>query len=216
MNQREDMKWLDRLDHIVYCTNDFQQSIDDFEDWTGVRPTIGGKHLNQGTKNALVRIGERAYFEILAIDQENTSIKPPRWMGIDLIDKPKITRWAINSNNIRTDADLLNNYKSDISEIIEGKRQTPSGDWLQWKMTKPAASPEVEVMPFLLDWSDSEYHPCDRMGQKISVLNLTLYHDHPNSVQDHIIQLNIDPPIQSKQPRIRINLKTPKGIIAID
>ena len=40
---------------------------------TGVAPQPGGKHVAMGTHNALLRLGERVYLEIIAIDPEARS-----------------------------------------------------------------------------------------------------------------------------------------------
>ncbi len=62
------------LDHILYAVPDLQKGIDDFEKLTGVRPVYGGKHLNLGTHNALVSLGEEVYFELIAPDPSRKNI----------------------------------------------------------------------------------------------------------------------------------------------
>jgi len=45
-----------KLDHIVYCVPDLEEAIDFFNQKLGVTPLVGGRHLLQGTKNALIKI----------------------------------------------------------------------------------------------------------------------------------------------------------------
>ena len=59
------------IDHIVYCVQDLDAAMDWFEDQTGVRPEFGGYHTTQGTKNALVGLGEDRYLEFLAVDSKS-------------------------------------------------------------------------------------------------------------------------------------------------
>ena len=85
-----------RLDHLVYCVpGTLDDAIDRFAKKTGVRPALGGQHNGLGTHNALVALGNGAYFEILARDPAQPT--PARtWMGIEqLCDKPMMTAWAV-------------------------------------------------------------------------------------------------------------------------
>ena len=143
-----------QIDHIVYCVSDLKAAVDYFESLLGIRPIIGGSHQSKGTKNALLNLGNQSYLEILSIDEENVNFTGNRWMGIDLIDGPKITRWSIKSKNLEEDSRILNDYSSALSHISKGSRMTRKGDLLSWKMILPASSPEVEIMPFMTDWSD--------------------------------------------------------------
>ena len=88
-----------KIDHIVYAVPDLSAACDELEELLGVRPIFGGYHDSQGTKNALLNLGNQCYLELLAVDEANTKIEAPRWMGVDLIQHPRITRWAIKSDN---------------------------------------------------------------------------------------------------------------------
>jgi len=41
-----------KIDHLVYCVLDLDSAIEQLYDEIGVRAIVGGRHLNQGTKNA--------------------------------------------------------------------------------------------------------------------------------------------------------------------
>ena len=59
------------IDHIVYCVPDLENGIDYIEELLGIRPVFGGRHLSNGTKNALLNLGDNCYLEILAVDDES-------------------------------------------------------------------------------------------------------------------------------------------------
>ena len=206
-----------KIDHIVYCTHDLNASLDYFENELGVRPAIGGKHLTKGTKNALLNLGEACYFEILAIDHDNTKIKGPRWMGIDLITEPMITRWAIKSDDLAFEKDVLEKYNPNLGTFSKGERETQDGTILSWQMLLPIENPKIELAPFVLDWSQSEYHPTDQLKQECSLesiqflkakenekIQLCFHELFPNS---HLAEADKD--------QIKISIKGPKGTLYI-
>ena len=116
-----------QIDHIVYCTTDLEAAVDYFETLFGIRPSIGGTHPSKGTKNALLNLGNQCYLEILAIDEKNVTFSGTRWMGIDLLQGPKITRWSLKSEDLKEDSGILKKYSSNLSYISEGSRMT--GEW---------------------------------------------------------------------------------------
>jgi len=114
------MKTRKEIDHLVYCVFDLGQTMDRVEKQLGVRPQFGGYHKTQGTKNALLRLGEDCYFELLAIDNDNEDIKPPRWMGVDLLSREKITRLAVKSNSLENDSQFLRTINPEMA-LINGE-----------------------------------------------------------------------------------------------
>ncbi len=78
------------LDHVVWAVPNLQMGIEAFEQLTGVNPVKGGVHPDYGTHNALVRIGEKSYLELLAPLRNAQSC----WMKLDKIKITEIIRWA--------------------------------------------------------------------------------------------------------------------------
>ncbi len=170
------------LDHLVYCVPNLEQSMQEFSDTIGVIPVIGGRHLTKGTKNALFKLGERCYFEILAIDEDNSEVAMPRWMGIDLISKPKLTRWAISSEDIIADQKLIKAFNPQLAQMEEGQRRLLDDGLLKWNMLLPQAEPLVELVPFVIDWSSSPYHPAERLSEsQAAILSITFTHSREDN-----------------------------------
>lgn len=204
------------IDHIVYAVPNLEKAIDDLEKELGVRPTFGGYHTTQGTKNAVLNLGNQCYLEILAADEENTNISPPRWMGIDLIQASKITRWAIKSANLAQDSIFLSQYQSDMGKIKGGQRKLSNGGQLTWKMIMPLASPEVEISPFMVDWQDSELHPTQQMEQHCELIGLEFTHPEPNSLSKVLDQLFLDlDVVKGDKISIMAKIKCPNGIVIL-
>lgn len=211
------MKVVRQIDHIVYAVPNLAEAINWFENISGVRPTIGGKHANQGTKNALVNLGDGCYLELITVDDENTHINAPRWMGVDLLDGPsKTSRWSLKSDELERDSQIIKAYNPEMGVIHQGQRKTTSGQLLSWQMTLPLAQPQVELVPFMTDWQYSDFHPTDKMEEQCQLIALHLYHPHPAAIQPTIDALGLDMKVEkSVRIAIELSLGTPKGVVRI-
>ncbi len=56
------------LDHIMLAAPDLEAAVADFEQRTGVRPSEGGRHPGQGSRNVLATLGNGCYLEIIGPD----------------------------------------------------------------------------------------------------------------------------------------------------
>jgi hypothetical protein len=205
------------IDHLVYTVPNLEAAIDDLEAKLGIRPVFGGYHDTQGTKNALVNLDKGAYLEILAADDGNTAISPPRWMGVDCLTGARMTRWAIKSDDLLTDSKMLQAYDKAMGTIFGGSRQTASGGWLRWEMILPTAEPEVEIVPFMVDWRKSEIHPHDVLpNMGCSLVELYATHPEPATLQPLLAQLGVKiRVVDGAQVGLRMKIKCPNGIIEL-
>lgn len=205
-----------KVDHIVYGVHDLDKSIQTFAEKYGMQATVGGQHLHQGTKNALINLGEQCYLELLAVDKQNVSVTKNRWMGIDLLTSEKMIRWALHSDNLSEDRCILEKYNDQLGQVKTGMRQRPNKGDLSWKLTMPLSTPEVEVVPFLIDWSESSAHPTDAMSQQGQLLEIKLFHPDPNSILNCLKDLQIDVHIyKSQEARISAVIQGPNEIFEI-
>ena len=201
------------LDHFVYCVPSLKQGISQVEQLTGCKPKYGGRHLDRGTHNYLMKLNHASYFEILAIDPDNHDISPPRWMGIDHVQSPRITRWAIKSKDIEQQATILKNYRQELGQIKNGTRKKSDGTYLKWRLTDPLDHPKIEVAPFLLDWQNSN-HPSEDLNEECKLESIQIFHPNPAKIEALFVQLDIDLPIlKADEPRIQVQLATPNGLV---
>lgn len=157
------------------------------------------------------------YLELLAVDNTNTEIKPPRWMGIDVLKKSRITRWALKSDNLVGDSHILKAHNSDMGEIKGGSRNTSKGALLKWEMIMPLPEPEVEILPFIVDWSQSETHPHNELPEmNCQLVELYATYSIPKFYDAILQQLNFDLKIENKtETSINALIKCPKGLVVI-
>lgn len=205
-----------KIDHLVYCVHNLEDGINFFKDNYGMQAVVGGKHLNEGTKNAIINLGNKCYLEILAIDEENTNHTKDRWMGIDQLTTSKTTRWAIKSTNLEVDKQVLLKYNNQLGNIENGLRKRPDNNNLTWKLTKPLSHPEVEVVPFLVDWSDSDSHPTDGLPVFGSLLDIVLGHSNPEKVGACLYGLDVNILVKSSDKSfIKVVIDGPQGLFEI-
>lgn len=205
------------IDHIVYCVPNLEEAIDHIDNVLGCRPQIGGKHVNNGTKNALLNLGNQCYFEILAIDEDIKNFGGARWMGIDMITKPRITRWALKSEDIQADKNILSLYNHNLCHESQGERVTDEDTILNWKMLVPQSSPLVELAPFFLDWSDSDQHPTAMLQEECSLEYIEFKKTKENTkIQSCFNALFTEYTFdESDQDHILISIKGPKGTLQL-
>ncbi|MEO0331694.1 MAG: VOC family protein, partial [Bacteroidota bacterium] len=184
------------------------------EQQSGIRPVFGGYHTTQGTKNAVVNLGKTSYLEFLAVDEENHQVPPPRWMGVDLITTPKITRWSLKSSDLKKDSEVLKKYNEDLGVVKGGQRKMTNGKLLTWEMAMPLAEPAVELIPFLTDWQHSDAHPSDQLPEQCSLLRISA--THPNSDSLYPVLNHFYPELdiaQADQVSLSIDIQTPNGVV---
>lgn len=205
-----------KVDHIVYAVPNLAAAIQHIESKFGVAPVIGGVHPTQGTMNALLNLGDGCYFELLAIDPNNSQITPPRWMGIDLIQAAQITRWAVQSEDMASDGATLQAYHPKMGQVTGGQRRTNSGSLLTWQLSMPLTEPEVEVVPFLLDWSQSDRHPTEQLPERCRLVGIELTHPNPEAIQPLFQSLSLDLNVAvGPTPSIQIRVDSPNGVVVL-
>lgn len=205
-----------KIDHIVYAVPDLEAAMDQLEQTLGVRPLFGGYHTTQGTKNAVLHLGHQCYLELLATDFENKQCKAPRWMGVDFIDRPQVTRWSLRSTQLQEDRLSVKQYHMEMGSIQGGQRKKTDGQLLTWEMIMPLAAPAVEIVPFMTDWQHSVAHPTDSLPQVCQLISMEFTHPQPQMVTPTMDQLGIDLDlIKSQKISIKANIQSPNGLIQI-
>ena len=205
------------LDHLVVAVPDLAAAMEEFSETLGAPFVVGGRHPHRGTHNALLNLGQGAYLELIAPDPTNTAVAPPRWMGVDLITQPTLTRWALKASPLAKYAMALAAYRAELAEVQGGERETPEGKCLRWQLTVPLPSPQVEVAPFLIDWSASEQHPTDSLAPaQCQVVQLRILHPEPDRVNAVLASLSTDWRAEwALEPRLQATLRCPRGEITI-
>jgi len=205
------------LDHIVYTVQDLEAATLTLEKKLGVKAVFGGYHPTQGTKNALINLDNGTYLELLAADDLNMNILPPRWMGIDILTKDQITRWALKSEQLEKDAEIVKQYLPEMGNITGGSRNTANGSLLKWQLILPLAKPEVELTPFMVDWSQTKTHPHDALPHMdCKLIELYGTHPDPDLLRVTFKNLGVNLRIESNENiSLKAIIQCPNGVVEI-
>ena len=207
------------LDHLVLAATTLADGIEYVADLTGVAPRPGGRHVAMGTHNALLRLGTRAYLEIIAIDPDGAKPLRPRWFDLDdialqseLMVRPQLVHWVARTTDI--------DRATAVCPIPLGN-VTPMerGDY-RWRITIPddGKRPGKGVVPALIQW-DVPAHPADRLpASKVSVAQIAAAHADPASVRAALVALGLADTLQvtyDRNTRLAAMLRTPRGMVTL-
>jgi hypothetical protein len=206
---------MERLDHLVYAVPDLEKGIDHLEVKLGVRAAAGGRHIGEGSRNALIGLGRDSYLEIIAPDLGQPLPQRPLWLGLEGLVQPRLTGWAVRSSRIEQEAAQARDSGVRLGSVESGGRKTPDGRLLVWKFTDPHAVVADGLVPFLIDWENSP-HPAGSAPSGISLLALRAEHPNPAGVRPLVRILGLNIPV-TKGPRAALvaGLQTPKGVVEL-
>jgi hypothetical protein len=199
------------LDHLVVATEALKTGSPVLERALEVTLTGGGQHARMGTHNRLLRVGEGAYLELIAVDPEGTPPTHPRWFGLDdpgtrtrLANGPLLVHWVA-----RVDTTELPALPFDVGPWEPFQR----GD-LSWQLTVrgDGALPADGVVPSLICWSGPG-HPAARLPDAgVTLEALELEHPRASEVQRQLDLLGLPYRcVPAAVPRITAHLATPDG-----
>ena len=163
--------WGCELDHLVVTSPSLNDGVAIVEKALGVPMSAGGQHVRMGTHNALMRIGERCYLEVIAIDPDAAPIHRPRWFGLDGLTNSSATTlatWVLRTSEIRATSIAAGNAFGEICPMSRGT--------LNWLITIPPDGrlQASGLLPSLIQW-EGETHPAEKLpdrGIRLQVLRL--------------------------------------------
>lgn len=213
------------LDHIVVAA----RTLDEGRAWAretlGVAAVGGGKHDGLATHNTLLKLDDKRYLEIIAIDPDAGTPSFPRWFGLDaeevrehIAHGPRLVAWVARCTGAPDAIEQLVQTNDYAANIV---RPASRADF-RWRF---AFTPDGErlkggTLPHLIQW-DGAIHPCDRLPESGVLLTaLMLGAPEPERwtamlealhFSDARVQLG-----QSTAPSLVAMLQTPMGSVVLD
>jgi hypothetical protein len=210
---------LARLDHLVVAAATLADGIGHIATLTGVAPQPGGEHVAMGTHNALLRLGDRVYLEVIAIDPAGSRPSRARWFDLDsvalqgeLAERPQLIHWVARTNDI-------GRAHARCPVPLGTVQPMARGDY-RWRITVPddGTRPGKGLVPALIQW-DVPMHPADALPPSgISIAGFAGAHPDPAAIRDALATLDLRdtlPVTYDRDARLAAMLRTPRGIVAL-
>jgi hypothetical protein len=207
------------LDHLVVAAATLEQGEDHVESRLGVRPLRGGKHVAMGTHNSLLKLGEKTYLEVIAIDPDAVAPGRARWFGLDtaalraeLQTAPRLIHWVARTNDIVAARRACPLDCGDVHAMARGA--------FEWRITIPADGhlPGGGVLPTLIQWADQR-HPADTLpAARVRLVALAGAHPEPAAIRAALAALSLADTLKvtfAATPRLAAMLQTVRGPVAL-
>jgi hypothetical protein len=207
------------FDHLVVGATTLAQGIDYIAELVGVAPTIGGKHVAMGTHNALLKLGSRAFLEVIAIDPAATKPARARWFDLDSVamqgelgEQPRLIHWV--ARTIDLDRAIA------ACPLPLGTVHTLSRGDFRWRITiaDDGSRPGKGVLPTLIQW-DVGAHPAGALPESgVALEQLAASHPDPAPIRGALARLGLADAIHvtfDRDARLCAMLRTPRGAVTI-
>lgn len=209
------------IDHLVLATDDLERTVAAITRAWGVTPTPGGVHVGHGTRNELVAIGEGAYLEIIGPDLDQSDHIGPRPFGVDAGTGDRLAAWCARpASGIEAAGTAALQHDHDIGPVVPMSRRRPDGALLEWRLTFPPEPDDGQrrsVLPFLIDWLDSE-HPTIGLRQPVELIELQLHTAQPDRVRAIVDAIGGDRRVMvvaGAEAQLAARLRTPAGEVSL-
>lgn len=200
-----------RVDHIVVTAPSLDAGADYVRAALGVAPGPGGEHARMGTHNRLLRLGERVYLEVIAVNPAAPPPGRPRWFGMDDADAmraPRLATWVARTDDVRAAVAASSLPLGTIEKMSRGS--------LEWLITVPPHGGLLleGVAPTMIEWPEG-VHPADGMSDPgCSLLALEAAHPEPGKLRNLLRSIGFEGTIEiSAGPaRLSASVMTPSGL----
>lgn len=148
------------IDHLTVTAPTLAAGVAHVQEKLGVAMQAGGEHPRMGTHNALLRLGERVFLEVIAVDPAALAPGRPRWFDLDGVTAatpPRLAAWVARTDDIEA--------TTAASPLPLGRVQPMSRGALNWQISIPddGSRPLEGILPILIQWAPGS-HPADSLA----------------------------------------------------
>jgi len=198
-----------RVDHLVWYCADATAGENYFAERMDGRPVYGGVHPGEGTCNNLLSLSDTTYIEILGRDpaQDASSLDPE----LRSLTGTGLYHWAAGG----VDLDALRAKALaaglDGSQLVTGGRKLPNGSWLGWKLFGIKNHGFGALVPFFIDWMESE-HPAKTAPRGGHFVKMEARSPDSAKLKEiyHVLGLDIAV-TQAAAPGLSVSIESGKG-----
>ncbi len=202
------------FDHVQLACNDLDKGIAFVESRTGVKAAFGGVHPGRASRNALLKLGERRYLEILAPDPAQDRSLDVR--GLYKIDSPRLLEWVAHVDDLDPIIRALAAAHIETKPIFPGSRKRPDGKLLRWRALNLKDN-RGGMLPFFIEWSADSAHPASDSPAGCELASFKVSAPDPESLRATFRTLQLEDVQVEAGPRPRLTavIKGPRGTLEI-
>jgi hypothetical protein len=209
------------LDHFMLAAPNLEAATADFERRTGVKPSEGGRHPGQGSRNVLAALGTGCYLEIigpdLAQDRSNNFGEV-----LSKLAAPTLLKYAVRTNDVNavharaTALGLwpLASGGARTDGPFAMSRAVPGGGLLTWRLLLLGSDKYEGCVPFFIQW-DSEPHPSQTAAAGCTLTRFWV--EYPDAAGLAKLYSGLDVAVEveaAARPALRLTIETPKGEVS--
>ena len=200
------------LDHLLWGSRDLDAAVADLFERTGVQALFGGHHPELGTQNALARLDERVFLEVIA----PAPALPAGGLARELakLAEPALVMWAARTPGA---AALAARAKAVglTATMVEGHRARPGGGIVRWTNVFVAGHGAGTLVPFFIEW-DGDYHPSEDAPPGLALSGFAIETPDPARLRAIFSALDLKASVRKgKRDRLRATLDTPQGPLVL-
>lgn len=197
------------FDHVVVVCADLDQGAAWIRARLGAEVVPGGRHPAMGTHNRLLRLGPRAYLEVIAIEPGVPPPPRPRWFDLDTSEvqhraarSPFAATWVVRTDDVRAAAREV----PAVGEVLPFTRSQ-----YRWQLTVPSdGGLQFDgLLPSVIQW-EGALHPADSLPDSgCELLGLSLTHPRIEEVRMLLAPLGVEGPVElaSGSPQIAARVR---------
>ena len=203
------------LDHLVWGVRDLPEGIAALTILTGLTPVTGGSHPGNGTRNALLPLGNACYLEALAPDPAQ-DVANSRGAGLLALAHPRLLTFAVACDDIDVVAARIAESGLPMPQVLAMSRTQPDGEVLRWRLAHITGHDFGGLVPFLIAWGDTP-HP-SRLGPAgCTLARLVLRHPQHERLSALLACLDLDDAVAINcvpgSAALFAELHTPRGSV---
>jgi hypothetical protein len=180
----------------------------------GVPLDPGGEHPAMGTHNALLRLGDRTYLEVLAVNPAAPRPGRARWFGLDGVhpgDPPRLAGWVARTNDIEGAVLQRRIGWGAVEPLARGP--------YRWHIAiRPDGSlPADGVAPVLLQWETRD-HPAARLPDRgCSLVAVQGFHPRADELRGGLAEIGFHGAftVSEGAPSLIGHILTAGGVMAL-
>jgi hypothetical protein len=200
------------LDHLLWGHRDLDEAVDELSRRSGVRALFGGVHPELGTQNALARIEERVFLEVIA----PAPALPAGALARELArrETPALVMWAVRTPDAAAVAERAKAV-SLAATVVDGHRARPGGGIVRWRNVFVSGHGGGTLVPFFIEWDDG-YHPAEDAPPGLMLTSFSIETPDPARLRSIFSALDVKASVRkARRDRLRAVLDTPQGRLVL-